>query len=93
MPATVQRKPAYVAASVQDLLGLWHGDEDTDGDPTHHVTGFHHPAIVTAVCELTAPETVSVVRSRFYPGRSAKETPVEAVRMILSGYQDWKARA
>lgn len=84
MPATVTRKPAYIAASVPDLLALWHGDED--------VCGYHHPALVTAVCELMEPETVSVVRSRFYPGRSAKETPEEAVRMILSGYQDWKAR-
>lgn len=93
MPATLTRTPAYVAATVEDLLALWHGDPDTDGDDSHHVCGYHHPSLVTAVCELTNPGDVHTVRARFYPTRTAKETPKEAVVMIVKGYQDWRARA
>lgn len=85
MPATIQRKPAHVAASVQDLLALWHGDQDS--------LGYWHRSLVVAVCERTQPENLAAVRSRFYPGLSRDETPREAREMISGGFQDWKARA
>ena len=93
MAATLTRKPAYIAASVADLLSLWHGDPNLDGDDSHRMLGYWHPSLVIAVCELTNPANVAAVRSRFYPGLSKDETPTEACEMIASGYKDWKLRA
>lgn len=72
------------AVSVDDLLALWHGDEDA--------CGYWHPSIVIEVCRLTRPASVDVVRARFYPGQGAGEVPEFAGKLIALGFTIWARR-
>lgn len=69
-----------------DLIGLWHGDE--------HSTGYHHGQIVFAVLRKRRFANIDLLRSRFYPSRSAAEVPDEDMRLLQDCFDVWeKARA
>ena len=75
--------------SVHQLLGLWHGDKDSDG--------FMHPELVAKVCDLMRPQPGKAddVAIRFYPAftaaQLASEYP-EAMDIIRDGFMVWERR-
>lgn len=77
--------PATATLTVDDLLALWHGDEDSDG--------YWQPELVARVCELIQPGNVLVVRNRFYPSKAGADVPEDAAKMIVSGYWTWRRRS
>jgi hypothetical protein len=80
--------------SVNEILALWHGDEDT--------FGYQHYELVVKLCDLTQPNSFEVLRRKLYPavtvptsGGVSTTDPFlepETVVVLKKGWDVWRRR-
>lgn len=73
-----------MAASLEDLLSLWHGDRDS--------AGYWSAELVVAVCEHTQPTTTAAVRDVIFPGVPLQDLPDGAASLVEEGFRIWRLR-
>lgn len=66
---------------VSALLGLWHGDDRSDG--------YISVKIVVEVCRVTGPASWDSLRLKFYPGISEDKIPDDELEVLKKGYELW----
>jgi hypothetical protein len=74
--------PRPDSLTVQDLLDLWHGDQDSHGYP--------HPSIARAVCRIVKPPSLALLCSEWiFPEQSPKDMPLRQQRLAAVGFKAW----
>lgn len=78
-----QRVSAPRIASLQDLLGLWRGDEES--------CGFAHEGLAREICRKLKPLSELELFQQLYPGLEPADVEAEFRRVVSKAFLKWKA--
>jgi hypothetical protein len=67
--------------SLQELLGLWRGDEDS--------YGYAQEGLAREICRKLRPETEVDLFRQLYPGLEPGEADVDVRKMVALAFRKW----
>jgi len=72
-------KRMTMSAPLQDLLGLWRGDEDS--------TGYVHEGLAREICRKCRPNSELELVNQLYPGVDQEDVAWDAKKTITVAYR------